>query len=991
MATVNNIFKISNPFLTAPTGVALSSDTENVVPPEKNETTGVIIEKPKTTWNFSELSGKIKNNIWLLNDEAVKANLKSKALPLAMMIGSLELLSLVADKVGMENPTLRFIFIIKGTHFIEMPFKALPPAVSAWKEAGKSFPVLKEAWTKNIKMSLAKELVPAGSGFWGKTISIASWLPCTLFHMGEGLLFSNLADALLSKKVKSAFGKYGDSAVSWMSLSFFFTREIGDFLLGSSYSAAAGGMVGNMTRFLGLGPVKSVILPLAYINGAAFLMDSLKSGVAALVKGSDKASADSLVAYVADNGNTSPVAEAYKTILGKTFTAHLSSGEALGAVVDQLQEAEVFFGLIDEKDTCKAMREEVLSDYALATSKVLAFNKSWFQEILAGAKMPTGKDVDMPAIWKGRVDSGWFKDVDIEPFFNTGNGYLEKAELETLKTILKFPIPEAEVAREFFTDEFLDADFSKEMPEDLAIINEEMKDKFLSWLDGASAILDMRRQFFMYYFIEADIKQSAGVMSDDDIAMMDLGVKAGFVKIKGGKYWIEHDKAYYKFLGNVTTSTLLSGDKTAAKFFKYLAQTRLEQFMKAASGKCEENEGCDIGALAGDVLMLFPLIEEVNAEMFDVVSAAAFKSAMKDKDVRGALEYAADEAIKRLEKDLKSKLGSAMAMDYILQSKTFAHCEAPLFPVDEEITAEKLLAADKLPLCNATNALFLGIEYYQEGIDTASKDGSAVLKMPQWDGSYVYEQMDAEAAKFQLADIHDPEMQKFAKAFSTLALYSSFASKPADAISEKVIDWDGELVDPKTLTKWIYKMAEYHYNDLTGYGKYAPEEQAQWINNAKVLWKSSVKKLQELMAPMWVDCVVAEALNDKLDAYDLFKTMLKDPKSEKIHELVKLLAVLRKGLEDKNAAFKEYADPEYVSPYVIGEDGELSWFINVIPWMKADVISAAKAMKKNVQTELDKLEEMLQNDETLIENEDFMKAKDIFESAIWKLNKEIGK
>ncbi|MBI2975057.1 MAG: hypothetical protein HYY43_05660, partial [Deltaproteobacteria bacterium] len=301
-------------------------------------------------------------------------------------------------------------------------------------------------------------------------------------------------------------------------------------------------------------------------------------------------------------------------LFGESTKAHYCSGRNVGLATDGLQALWVAFDFMDESETCKGLRAEIYREDERAVRAHIKAIKEQFKELLINptpAKYKdaqnapqfmgiTGADSSFEAVvvWRRRIADGWFFGVDNSLTNNATGSFIDPQLVESVRNLSRLYTESSDPLRWVFSQALLDLGRKKPVPPATVLLEDSKLAEFLNWLGGEEEILKKRKQYFISVLIQTDIKRISGFMSENDMALLEEGVKAGFLTKSGQNYEFRRDRDYFEVLSRQTLNAVVNDDIQQIKNLAMYASHKIQKL-----GENKEN--------AFDLQILSPIIESI--------------------------------------------------------------------------------------------------------------------------------------------------------------------------------------------------------------------------------------------------------------------------------------------------------------------------------------------------------------------------------------------
>jgi len=573
------------------------------------------------------------------------AHAATSGLPLAASMGALVGYGKLFNELDnyapiLNNPAFRFAAIVKLAGWTSIPVHvALQHAYSG---GGASL-------AAKIGQAYKKELFLNGEKLasWGTAGRVATWFPRTTFGMGGGMLFANLGEYFFGDAIDKNLDGIPNEVAK---MGFFFTEEIANVFT-----------FGGFSKLLANGAAKKVFIPLAVMNGAGFTAQMMDYGISALIFGGREANYMNSVSFRA--ALTPHWADKLLLpVMGMGFKAHMVSGRGLGAVVDRMQDAAAYLGLIDEENKYYNIRSRIYEEDERNSKSYAEGIKGEFRVLLATEGL---RDWNT-AVWRSKISAGWLNDVDLGSFNHACNPNIQQAA-KNIADIALLVTPSTEEIRKIFSKEVLGLEEDEQLPSGAAIIADGMEGEFLNWVGGKDVILNLRRRMLVLSLIDADLRRLQGSAISDDAELLGAGASAGFNL---------NDTAFFEEVERMISSARLADNHMQLRTLNDYLGHKMAVLGPAAietamAGKRNAYEALETNVrakvakdIAAQVVLEYPLYVETLA-LHSILS----EMTDSNKYLAELSEFAAgagmsiDDDIAELERDIKHELGRLSGRD----------------------------------------------------------------------------------------------------------------------------------------------------------------------------------------------------------------------------------------------------------------------------------------------------------------------------------------
>lgn len=570
----------------------------------------------------------------------VAAQAATSGLPLAASMGALVGYGELFNKLDnyapiLNNPAFRFAAIVKLAGWTSIPIHvALEHAYSG---GGASLATkIGQAYKKDLFLNGDKLLSWATAG------KIATWFPRTTFGMGGGMLFANLGEYFFGDVIDKNLDGIPNEVAK---MSFFFTEELANVFT-----------FGGFSKLLANGAAKRVFTPLAVMNGAGFTAQMMDYGVSALIFGGREANYMNSVSF--RTAQTPHWADKLLLpVMGLGFKAHMVSGRGLGAVVDRMQDAAAYLGLIDEENKYYNIRNRIYEEDERNSKGYAEGIKGEFRVLLATEGI---RDWNT-AVWRSKISAGWLNDVDLGSFNHACNPDIQQAA-KSIAEIALLVTPSTEVIRKIFSKDVLGLEKDEQLSSGAAILANGMEDEFLNWLGGKDVILKLRRRMLVQSLIEADMRRLQGSATSDDTELLEVGARAGFNL---------NDAAFFEELERMLSAARLANDHMQLQALNdylghkvaTLGPAAIETAMAGKRNVYSELEmnvrGQVAKDIAAEIVISYPLYIEtlpLHPILSEMTVTNRYLAELSEFAAGAGMSIDDTAALKRLEMDIKSEL-----------------------------------------------------------------------------------------------------------------------------------------------------------------------------------------------------------------------------------------------------------------------------------------------------------------------------------------------
>lgn len=509
-----------------------------------------------------------------------------------VLIGALEATGEATDFVGEQlerndlanpfaNPGISFFAVAKGagaiTEFTNKKVRSVlgfSAAEAAVDKAAKTLGL----WDKAGK--LGKTLFKEGK--------LLTWLPEAAYHMRVGYTIANVFDRVAGDEIEKRFGKNVRSRLHTLAFFLpelagkgankFFARLLAkSSVLGpaAEFYAALEGLrfsIDISTKTLDYLFLGQQVLYDAYIAIEAY-KERPKNPAIDFIFGEDNAAffcggretKGLLFDFLFRPNPFRPVP--FADVLEDTYNLfHLSS------FVDAVEGFEVFWGLKARDASCRYWREKIAEYNNENAKEELADIKDQLRVKLASDGLDAYGKIPCE-MWEAAYNSGFFNRVD--------SLYLGGSEDVALaRSIINISFTQTgSVVKKYFSYDFLkdeDKMLEKGLMPNEPVVRKGQIGELVKWVGGEGRILSMRRQLFYHRLIEATANIASGEIREDDLKILELARKAGF--IANGK--VVRLEEYYIELSRSLTDAVRNGNDAEMEKLQAYAQSSRAQFKK---------------------------------------------------------------------------------------------------------------------------------------------------------------------------------------------------------------------------------------------------------------------------------------------------------------------------------------------------------------------------------------------------------------------------